>query len=161
MRLASIRGSLSDRPLKTCRYSHRPLSGTRYPHSSSAVAVARAVPVLYSDAASTFSPRGLGPPPVLILPLSYTKSRVLERARPYYNHEYPLEKLAIAAGPGPLFKRPSHSTGIVFLFQTHTRHALACETLGRSHTLLLRSTLTQLRLHILSSARPCTAVYHS
>lgn len=64
--------------------------GTHNPHWPSTVAVVRAGPVLYSDAASTFSPRGFGPSSGI----NSTSVLRLERGagqRPYYNHGYPLE----------------------------------------------------------------------
>jgi hypothetical protein len=67
-------------PVSTSRL----LSGTRYPdprQAPSIVAVARAYPVLPSNAASAPLRCGLDSPPVLIPPLSYVKSRGLgERA---------------------------------------------------------------------------------
>ncbi|KAK3373632.1 hypothetical protein B0T24DRAFT_270927 [Lasiosphaeria ovina] len=74
---------LRQRSQDYCRYTLRPLSGTRYPRSSRAAAIdCCGCPVqtlsLYSDAASTFLRVDLGPPPLLILPLFLPKGRVLE-----------------------------------------------------------------------------------
>jgi hypothetical protein len=171
LRLASIRGSLSDRRQAASRPAaiatgRSPFCQVQVPGTSTvpsadtsahlpsavaclgcsrvafAVAVARAVPVLYSDAASTFlrvdcGLGGLGPPPVLILPLSYTKSRALSGGL-ITTTGIPSKSLPIAPGPSPFSRGTQSHRALSCALQLSTRQALCLwDPWGRSHTLFL------------------------